>query len=259
MISSLYERIKEIGIFSAVGLSPLHVASMFIAEVFLLAVVSATLGYIFGIVGVWFLDVFNLRPPGFYPSYVSAYVLIALGLSMLMTISSTFYPTRKVARLVTPSIERGWKPSSKPKGDEWLISMPFVVTTEKEMSGIMAYMKEYFEIHGTERMGLFMSRSISYEERMEAGVTMRSLLVRAQLAPWDAGIVQDIRLIAAYSPSDDRYYFKIYLKRLEGYHYTWLSANYALLDKLRQQLLIWRGLSPEERELYIAKGEKLRQ
>jgi hypothetical protein len=46
MISSVYERKNEIGIYTSVGLAPSHVGFLFVAEAMALAVISVVLGYL---------------------------------------------------------------------------------------------------------------------------------------------------------------------------------------------------------------------
>ena len=49
MISSIYERRKEIYIMSTLGLNPTHIASIFIAEGLILGLISGCLGYLLGL------------------------------------------------------------------------------------------------------------------------------------------------------------------------------------------------------------------
>ncbi|MEM2561685.1 MAG: FtsX-like permease family protein [Candidatus Bathyarchaeia archaeon] len=254
MLGSLYERTKDISIYSVVGLSPLHVGSMFLAEIVLVAIISATIGYLSGIICVWVIDVLGLRPEGFYPSFVSAYVLLSISVSLATVIASAMYPVRKAASTVTPSVERGWRPPTKPVGDKWIIPMPFSVTTDEEVNGIMAFIYEYLDIHKTERAGVFMTRGVSFKR---TGLLAKSIESIVQLAPWDAGLVQVFRVTAEYMPSENRFIFSVYLERLEGYRYAWETANYLLLDDLRQQMLIWKALTPQEKMQYIEEGKKL--
>jgi len=59
----VYERFREIGIYSAVGLAPNHIAALFLAE----AAVFATLGAVFGyLIGSQFFDLIGQRIIDFY-------------------------------------------------------------------------------------------------------------------------------------------------------------------------------------------------
>ncbi|MCH8979694.1 MAG: ABC transporter permease, partial [Armatimonadetes bacterium] len=48
MMGAVYERFKEIGIYSAVGLAPNHIAALFMAEAGVFATIGAVLGYLIG-------------------------------------------------------------------------------------------------------------------------------------------------------------------------------------------------------------------
>ena len=48
MLGAVFERVREIGVFNAVGLAPAHVSSLFLAEALALGVVGAVLGYLLG-------------------------------------------------------------------------------------------------------------------------------------------------------------------------------------------------------------------
>ncbi|MDP6775965.1 MAG: hypothetical protein QGI83_04290, partial [Candidatus Latescibacteria bacterium] len=48
MMGAVYERFREIGIYSSVGLAPSHIAALFLAEAAVFATIGATLGYLIG-------------------------------------------------------------------------------------------------------------------------------------------------------------------------------------------------------------------
>ncbi|MBT8360258.1 MAG: peptide ABC transporter permease, partial [Deltaproteobacteria bacterium] len=56
MISSVYERKNEIGIYTSVGLAPSHVSFLFVAEAMALAVISVVLGYLVAQISAAFLS-----------------------------------------------------------------------------------------------------------------------------------------------------------------------------------------------------------
>ncbi|MCD6510732.1 MAG: ABC transporter permease [Thermoprotei archaeon] len=258
MLGNIQERTREIGVLSAVGLAPTHVAGMFLAESILYAIFSSVLGYLLGIAGVRIIDILGLRPKGFYPSYVSFYVLLSIGVSCFSVIVSTLYPAYKASRVVTPSVERSWKPPTKPKGDEWEVPLPFISVSIEEAIGVMEFMREYFMLHSTERAGLFLAREVHLNAYPSKNIII--LEMKANMAPWDAGIVQLTRLVARRSEAaGKRWTYSVYIRRLEGYRYVWESTNYAFVDRIRQQLLLWRGLSPEQRSEYVRRGLSLVQ
>ena len=48
MLGAVYERTREIGTLNAIGLAPVHVSGLFIAEAVALAVIGAVMGYLLG-------------------------------------------------------------------------------------------------------------------------------------------------------------------------------------------------------------------
>ena len=48
MLGAVYERVREISIYSSVGLAPVHIAFLFLAEACVYAIVGAVLGYLMG-------------------------------------------------------------------------------------------------------------------------------------------------------------------------------------------------------------------
>ncbi len=48
MLGAVFERVKEIHIFSSIGLAPSHIATLFMAESFVYAILGAIFGYLIG-------------------------------------------------------------------------------------------------------------------------------------------------------------------------------------------------------------------
>ena len=87
MMGSVHERTREIYIFSSVGLSPRHVAGMFLVESIVYAGIASVWGYFLGII---LLDLFRVSgrlPETFYPNYLGVFVIYSVGLAMLATSS----------------------------------------------------------------------------------------------------------------------------------------------------------------------------
>lgn len=249
MLGGVYERKKEVSTYSALGLSPMHVALMFLAESVTYSVLAAVVGYTLGITVVSLL-------PGLQPNYSASYVLLAVGFSMLAIMASTLYPARQAARLVTPSLARKWELTTKPKGDEWVIPMPFAAT-EKEAQAVLVFVSEFLDAHRVERAGVFSSSRTSYGESERDGTKVRGIRATVSIAPWEAAIQQKISVNAFNPPKEERWSFELYLKRTSGHPKKWATANRKFIDIMRKQLLIWRGLSPAEKKTYIDRSSKL--
>ena len=256
MLSAVHERVREIAIYSSVGLSPMHIAGLFVAESVVYAVIGAVFGYTLGIVGYPLLISAGILPADIPLNYSSSWVMITLSVCMLVTVLSTVYPMYKASRLVTPSIERAWKIQTKPKEDQWTIPLPFVATSEEEALGILTFVKEYFEAHATERADtVFATRAIHYREEEK----IKSLIMKIRLAPFEMGVVQETRINAKIPAKEERYHFELYLHRLGGYLRIWETTNRKFADEVRKQMLIWRGLTREDKEKYMKRASELKE
>jgi hypothetical protein len=256
LVASIYERRKDISTYSSVGLAPLHVAGMFFSECVVFAVIGSILGYILGTGVLIVLINTQALPPGFVPNFSSSYVIIAVLVSMAATMGASLLPLYMVARQVTPSLERKWKIPTKPMGNEWAIPLPFE-TEEEEVIGTLAFIKEFLETHAVERAETFVTREISYREEVdERGRPVKALTATIVLPPYDASIVQSASINARWSEETQRYAFELYSKQLSGLQRGWIKSNRAFADEIRKQLLLWRGIPPENRRKYVQMAKK---
>ena len=257
MLGAVHERMREISIYMAVGLSPLHVAGLFMSEAVVHALLSAVLGYMTGIIGCWIFGTLNLYPQGFFPNYSSYFVLYVVGASAGVTVASSLYPALTASRAVTPSLERRWK-IPKPSGREWEIPLPFVAT-ENETYGIFAFINEFLMTHAVEGVGLFATfGDVTTEEKRTPERDNKVLTASVRLAPFDVGITQRITVTAS-APEGQRYTIVLYLTCLTGLLSDWINSNRPFIDNMRKQMLIWRALPPSQKDGYIAKGREFQQ
>jgi len=256
MLGAVYERKKEISTYSALGLSPLDVAFMFLAESVTYAILAAVIGYTIGVAVLSFLVTFQAVAEGFFVNYSASYVLLTVGFSIVAVVASTLYPARQAARLVTPSLERKWALKTKPKGDEWTIPMPFAAT-EDEAKAVLVFMREFLEAHRVERAGTFSSGGTTYGESETEEMRIKSVRSVVSIAPWEAAIQQEMSIDAVSPPKEERWSFQLYLKRLSGHPKIWQTANRSFVDVIRKQLLIWRGLSATEKKSYLGQASEL--
>jgi ABC-type antimicrobial peptide transport system permease subunit len=124
------ERIKESMIYSSVGLAPMQIGYMFLTENVVYAIVGGVLGYLLGLLSSHYLRLFGLLGDVGI-NYSSSSVIISIGIVVALVLGASIYPIYRVALLITPSLERRWRITSKPKGDEWEISIPFRVKEEE--------------------------------------------------------------------------------------------------------------------------------
>ncbi|MEM3424880.1 MAG: FtsX-like permease family protein [Thermoproteota archaeon] len=249
MLGSVYERVREIKTFSSLGLSPRHAALMFLAESSVYAAISGVIGYIAGIITIHALFIFNVFPVDIYPNYTVGFVVIVVSALIGTILLSTLYPTVKASKIVTPSLERKWKITTKPKGNEWEIPLPFSAASKEEVCGILEYVNEYFRSQILERGGeSFITKDTKLSLQEE------KVLARVSIAPFEAGIVQEVTLQAIKYP--DKYMFTLHLRRLTGIHDVWLARSRDFVDQIRKQFLTWGSLSLETKKEYIQRALK---
>ena len=243
MLSNVYERAKEIEIYSALGLSPYHVSGMFLAEAIIFSVVSSMLGYLVGIFLAKIINVFNLLP-GVYLNFTVSIPIYSTLLSIIATLLASWYPVIRASKMVTPSFEREWKPKSKPKGDIWTINLPFVITTRREAKALLKFILEYLEQYKV-RGKIFTTLSLDFIDK-ENKVLLQAEL---QMSPYELGIIQRITL-SIIEERKDRYTFTLKMNRIEGPTRSWMRSSTIFVREIRKQFLIWRGLSLEEKRKY---------
>jgi hypothetical protein len=249
ILGSVHERMREASVYSALGLAPAHVGGMFLAEVVVYAIVGVVAGYAAGIVAARLFN-FAAATGGYIGmNYSSSSVLTSLAIVAAMVLAASLYPFARVSKLVTPSLERRWRVPTKPRGDVWEIPLPFTFREEEMAAGLVAYLSEYLE-NRRERVGTF--AVMEHSPLAEPGrVGVRA---RVWLAPYEQDIVQDARLVFARSPTEARYQASLLLRRLSGPYDLWVKSCEAFVREVREQLLTWRLLTPEDRRKYVKLG-----
>jgi len=254
MLGEVYGRKREISIYSCVGLSPLHIAFMFFSESLIYALVGGFMGYVTAMIVCKFILAFS--PVGFTVNYASSWVMTALGVAMAITVLSAIYPTYLASRTATPSLERVWKIPTKPGEMEWDIPLPFTVSTDEEADGVLRFLAEFAEGHG-EGAEVFWTTKMKMSEETRGDTRMKKLELETRLAPYERGVIQAVQLIMSRRRDEKRWTMRIHIRRIAGMRETWIRLNRPFLTHLRRQMLIWRSLSPSERESYMRK-EKTR-
>jgi len=245
LLASVYERTREMKIFSIVGLSPTSVTGLFLVEALAYAILSAVIGYVTG-VGILKI-LFALSPIGFTPNYSSASVAVAIGLSLLAILASSMYPALKAGTMVTPSLERRWKIPTKPIGGVWEIPLPFYTDNETEAAAILLFLKEYLDANTVERSGSPFASSSTVIERVKGeGGSLKSII---RLAPFDSGLVQfaDLKVLLR----EGKYMFLLKLEHKSGPLGRWEASARNYIRVIREQMLLWRSLTPRERRAYL--------
>jgi len=181
MLNSLYERRREISIYSAVGMNPSHITGLFLAEAALIGVVGGGMGYLLGL--GWYKAMSSLALAVQVKQKVSAlWVLGAIAVALAAVLVGGLVAI-KGSVVVTPSLMRRWRvreESTKPMAFQEL-TLPIKVS-ETEAERFSEHMVKGLEDHrydmefvtdwirkGTERREKGVAKTVEFTYR-EAGV-----------------------------------------------------------------------------------------
>jgi len=248
MLGAVYERVKEIHIFSSIGLAPGHIATLFMAESFVYAILGAIFGYLIGQGISKIIVVFNWLP-GLVLNYSSVSAVASTTVVIAVVLLSTVYPARKASEVATPAIERRWHVPD-PVGDIWDIPMPFAVTGE-QATALARFMVEWFEAYEEYSVGDFVTQDVGYREEPSQHGTTLIVQTMAWVAPFDLGVSQKVELRIIPAQMEDVYEIMLHVDRVSGDVSSWRRVNSRFLGTLRKQFLIWRTLRAEERDRYL--------
>ncbi len=264
MISSVYERKREIGIYTSVGLAPSHVSFLFIAEAMAFAVLSVVFGYLvaqtsaklFAGTALW---------QGITVNYSSAAGVGAMALVILVVMVSVIYPSKVAGEIAIPDINRSWT-LPDPIDNRLEIVLPFLMTYQEHRS-VGGFVYEYFTSHQEITHGKFSTGNLAFafvcetppgpEDEAdcpeEACSYEECLHITSQvwLAPFDFGIMQQVAL--KFKPAKKEVGFlevHVELKRKSGESNAWHRINKTFLHQIRKQLLLWRSFDDTAKQYY---------
>jgi len=255
MISSVYERKREIAVYTSVGLAPSHVSFLFIAEALAFAVLSVVIGYVLAQTSAGLLAGTSLWS-GITVNYSSTAGIAAMILVMGVVLLSVIYPSRLAASIAIPDVNRSW---TMPEivDDSMDVTLPFLMRYHENAS-IAGFLYSYFKGHQDVSHGLFSTGPVEVF-RME-GLAERALPMATQclhlrtkvwLAPFDFGIMQwvDIRFCQA-TEGADFLEICVTMHRKAGEIGLWQRVNKSFINGLRKQVLVWRSLDSEAQRAY---------
>ena len=254
MLGAVYERVREIGIFSAVGLAPIHIFVLFLAEALVYAVIGAIIGYLLGqavaqlVLHFGWLGGVNLN-------YSSMSAVMGVVVVVATVLISTMYPARKAAQMSVPDIERKWK-LPEPEGDIMRAKMPFSLTGSDSKACSM-FMVEFFDSYVGFAGGEFYTENVSLDRMKGEYGEGYKVSLKAWLAPYDLGVSQMIDLLIVPTEEGDIYGITLDVKRESGDINSWKKTNWLFLNTLRKQFLIWRTIAPEDRLGYARRAEEM--
>jgi len=97
MMTSVHERIKDIGIMRAVGASRNQIIKVFIYEAIIIGIIGGIIGYVAGTLLAYAVG--PLIFEGTTVAYVPQYFLLALALAIVVAVTATVYPAFRATRI----------------------------------------------------------------------------------------------------------------------------------------------------------------
>jgi cell division protein FtsX len=265
MIGSVYERKREIGIYTSVGLAPRHVAFLFIAESMAFAVLSVVLGYLLAQTSAKLFSHTALWA-GITVNYSSLSGVAAMILVIIVVLVSTIYPSRIAAKIAMPDVKRSWT-MPVTRGTHMEVVLPFLMKAGEDKSAA-GYLYDYFRGHQDISHGLFSTGNLTLQfattpadktgpghpAQPEPACPMQDCLQinsLVWLAPFDFGIMQQIELLICHSQDEPGFMeIRLTMKRAAGEANVWRRVCRAFIHQLRRQLLVWRSLAAEQKSEY---------
>ena len=256
MLGAVYERVTEIKVYASVGLAPMHIASLFLAESSVFAVIGAMLGYLLGQVVSFALMQVPWLMEGISLNYSSMSAVWSALLVVLVVIGSTAWPARMAGKLSVPDETRKMK-IPPPTSDVWEMVFPFTVSS-KESLGVMAFLREFFQSNDEDAVGAFTADNLKFYQQQGEGLTQLVLEADVWVAPLDMGISQHVTIAAVPDAEEpDISYLLFTIVRLSGEFQTWHRMNIGFLKVLRKQMLIWRLVTPHEKVRLTREGQEI--
>jgi len=257
MISSVFERKREIAVYTSVGLAPSHVSFLFIAEALAFAVLSVVLGYVLAQTSAGFLAGTKLWS-GITVNYSSTAGVAAMVLVMGVVLLSVIYPSKVAANIAIPDVNRSWK-LPETVDDSITVTLPFLMRY-REHASICGFLYAYFLGHQDVSHGIFSTGTVELDEecryqpgtvKLPGAADCIHLQAKVWLAPFDFGIMQMVNL--QFCPAQEGRDFleiTVTMTRQSGELTLWRRINTSFLHILRKQLLVWRSLDDEGHREY---------
>jgi hypothetical protein len=260
MMGSIAERKREIHIYTSLGLAPMHVGALFVAEALTYGVLGTVFGYVIGQgVGTFMLKMGWLGTMTLDYSGTSA--MLTIGLILLVVLLSALVPARLASKIAAPSIERSWR-VPPPKDGRIVATLPFTIN-RTAAEGAIAYLAEFFDAHREGSIGKFAADKPEVFKDDQGKRTdgtlraVRGLSTTIWLTPFDLGVRQNLTLLIQASDIPDVYEVQVLLDRLSGDDGSWYRMNRPFLTELRKQFLQWRSLAPARMKEYVQESKKL--
>jgi len=152
MLNSLYERKREILIYSSVGINPSQIASIFLAEAGIIGIIGGGIGYVLGF--GWYKALSLMEVGLQVRQKVSAlWTLAAMAVSLAAVIVGGL-TALKGSVVITPSLKRRWKIDARAYkiAEPFKLALPIWITedeveefTEFVLNALRSHMDDYEE------------------------------------------------------------------------------------------------------------------
>ena len=255
MMGSIAERRREIHVYTSLGLAPLHVGALFVAEAMTYGLIGTVFGYIIGQgVGTVLTKLDWLG--GVTLNYSGTSAIMTMGLILVIVLLSALVPARLASKIAAPSIERTWR-VPLPKGDEIVANLPFTIN-KTAADGVLAYLAEYLDAHQEGSIGKFSAGKVDvFHGQQNGGAAVRGLKTIIWLTPFDLGVRQHLMLLVHPGQYEDIYEVQLVLQRMSGDDGSWYRMNRTFLTEIRKQFLQWRSLTPQRMLQYVQESKQL--
>jgi hypothetical protein len=254
MMGSVYERFREIGVYSSVGLAPGHIAWLFMAESCVYAVLGVVAGYLVGQIMATILTKLGVAT-GFTLNYSSLSAVLSCILVMGVVMLSTVYPSRKASQMAVPDVTRRWR-LPVPDGDDWHFEFPFTVGG-RDVLGLSVFLIGYFDSYSEESIGTFYTDGAKLgRDDCEFGEGY-TIDMNIWLAPFDLGVSQHVVIRAIPEAEHNIFQIQLDIKRLSGEDASWRRVNQRFMNVIRKQFLIWRTVDADAKETYGNQAQAL--
>ena len=255
MMGAVYERFREIGVYSSVGLAPVHIAFLFIAEASVYGVLGVTMGYLVGQVTAKVLIVFDVLE-GISLNYSSLSAIASSLLVIAVVLLSTFYPARVASRMAVPDVVRRWQ-LPEPEDDVWRFPFPFTLNRQA-IESLCGYLYTYFSAYGHESVGeLYTEKTRVVVDERADGERIYAVQLLVWLAPFDMGVSQYLQFTVEPTEVDNIFGIELYIERISGPVAFWQRLNLGFMLTLRQQFLLWQTLGETVQEEHAQTGRSV--